>query len=85
MSMIDASEDEDFDNALKRGGYKKEDFEIVQSEDPLPRQGIGHVTGTITVRNKRTGVHRTYNAGYATAWVADFDQDLQSGAFGHPE
>jgi len=79
--MVSSSEKEDFNSALKRAGHAPEDFEISQKEDPLPAQGVGPITGKVTVRNRKTGAERTYPAGYGTAWVVDFEGELRAGTF----
>jgi hypothetical protein len=80
--IVSSSEKEDFASALDRDGYAKEDFEILAREDPFPTQDIGHITGAVTVRNKKIGFEQTYKAGHTTAWVAEFERDLQTGLFG---
>jgi hypothetical protein len=75
------TETQDFNSAIKRAGYPKDEFEISEKEDPSPVGVVHAITGTVTVRNKRTGVERTYKAGHATAWVAEFEKDLQTGLF----
>jgi len=79
--IVDASAREDFDSAIERAGLPKDEFEISEKEDPFPAQSIVPITGTVTVRNKRTGVERTYKAGHATAWVVEFEKDLHMGLF----
>jgi len=79
--MVSVSEKEDFDNALKEHGHASEDFALSQSEDPYPAQGIGPLTGEVTVRNNKTGVARTYAAGHGTAWVVAFEEELRAGVF----
>ena len=78
--IVSPSEREDFESAIDRAGYDKHDLEISE-ENAFPAQGIGVITGTVTIRNKRTGVERMYKAGHATAWVVEFETDLQTGLF----
>ncbi len=80
--LISPSENEDFDNALARAGYQKENFEVIPKVNPFPAQGVGPVTGSVTVKNKLNGLERTYEAGHGTAWVVQFEKDLRTGAFG---
>jgi hypothetical protein len=80
-NSIDASEKQDFEDALERYGNSIEEFELHAVEDPLPPTGLGFVRGTITVSHKATGATRRYRYGHATAWVVDFERDLQAGAF----
>jgi hypothetical protein len=71
----------DFYSIIASNGHTEDEFEIFEKEDPFPRQGIGPITGRVTVRNTKTGVERTYRAGHGTAWIVDFEKDLRSGLF----
>lgn len=79
--IICPTEKEDFDNAITSAGYRKEDFDVRESETPMSAGGIEPITGTITVRNKQTGLERSYKAGHGSTWVAEFENDLRTGAF----
>ena len=79
--MIDESELEDFRAALREHGYTENDFELSEQKDPLPSQGITPVTGTVTVRNKKSGIEHTYESGHGTAWVVAFAEDLKAHRF----
>lgn len=80
--IITVGEVEDFQTALRRAGYEQGDFELSETEDSFPTQGVGAITGTVTVKNKKTAAERSYAAGHATAWVIAFARDLHGGVFG---
>jgi hypothetical protein len=74
------SEMEDFNSAIEKAGYARDDFEV-SGEDSFPDRGVGPITGTVTVTYKKTGLQCTYKAGHGTAWVFGFENDLKTGAF----
>lgn len=82
FSVWSDSELEDFWGSVNRHGYRNADFEITQKPNPTSGAGVQAVTGTVTVRCKRSGVERTYRAGYGSTWPAEVDQDLARGVFG---
>lgn len=81
-SVISETELEDVHLSLRESGYNADDFDIWDTVDPLPAQGIGAITGTVTIKNERTGISQTYAAGHRTSWPAAFDQDVKAGVFG---
>lgn len=80
--LIMQSEMKDFERALSDWGYDIDDFEIIENENPTPAQGVGFLTGTVTVRNKKTGIERTYKAGNHTNWAFHCAEHLRAGVFG---
>lgn len=76
--VIDKSELEDFKTILRKHGYPEEDFGLTWKRDASPARPSPE-TGSVTVRNKRTGVERTYGDGYLAKWVVEFEQDLKAG------
>lgn len=82
MALLDESERQDFWALIARHGYSKDDFELTELEDKPARTGVYAITGTVTVRRKSTGLSRQYQAGHATAWLADFGADLRGHVFG---
>ncbi len=81
MSIIDPSELEDFNASLQKYGYTQDDFELSEIENPIKAGGIQPITGQVTIKNKISGVERTYKAGEQTAWVIEFDNDLRRKIF----
>ena len=79
--MIDESELDDFRAVLREHGYTENDFELSEQKDPLPSQGVAPVTGTVTVRSKKSGIEHTYESGHNTAWVVAFEEDLKAHRF----
>lgn len=82
--MIDESEIDDFEKAVKERGLAPGDFEVfeVPERRAAPFPGSVWDAGRVTVRFKNTGVTRTYRAGdNGTSWPADFEEDLRAGAF----
>jgi hypothetical protein len=78
---VDDSELNDFRAALRRHGLAESGFDVSSLERPLPVGRISPTTGMVTVRNKKTGAKRTYEAGHGTAWVVQFEKDLNAGHF----
>lgn len=73
-----------FMQVVERMGYKKEDFEIMQSSQ-------GDVTRTVAVRAKRVsltvtrkskGITREYRSGPGTQWSTSAEWELMQGLFG---
>ncbi len=78
---IDDSERNDFVAVLNDRGLAANDFELSVMEHPLPAGGIAPVRGEVTVRNHRTGVTRRYACGHGTAWVVEFQRDVDAGIY----
>jgi len=79
---ISDSERADFVAALNDRGLAASDFVLSMVEHPLPVDGsIAPIRGEVTVRNKRTGVTRRYACGHGTAWVVEFQRDVDAGAY----
>ncbi len=72
--ILDETEFEDFDAALRDHGQRREYFE-------LSEQVTGWETGVATVRNKKSGAERSYPIGNGTMFPADFVMELEQGAF----
>ena len=75
--MIHESEIEDFHALLESAGYSKVDFELSTTEDPYPPRG-GRLRSPVTVKYKKTGSQRTYDA---TRWYYEAYKDLVDGKF----
>jgi len=81
MSIIISSELEDFKAALQKYGYAEEDFELSEIENPIEAGKIQSITGEVTIKNKKSGIERTYKAGEQTAWVIELEDDLKRKVF----
>lgn len=84
MTIILNTEKEDFDRVLAQNGYKKNNFELITEEDPLPaKKGVRiPVTGYVTVKHRESGVTRSYKAEHmGISWVSYFKDDLKAEIF----
>lgn len=81
VTTADPTEYEDFEAVIRKADRDISDFELTQSLDDYPTAGIWPVTGKVTVRSTKTGTAITYKFGPGTAWVVDFERDLQAGMF----
>lgn len=81
MTLLNDSERQDFAAVVLQFGYSLSDFELTECEDKPLTYPLYVITGTVTVRRRSTGVARTYRAGNATAWLADFEADLRGRIF----
>ena len=83
MGLIGKDELEDFSNVLSRAGRKVTEFDLSENETNTQSvTGIFAIKGTVTVIRKSNNLKKTYPAGHATAWVAQFEGDLKGGEFG---
>jgi hypothetical protein len=75
------SEVEDFKNELRGSGRSIDEFEVAATPQQLADQSgrLSVYSGTVTVRNRNTGISRVYNTGHASRWVAEFASDLKLG------
>jgi hypothetical protein len=64
-SILDNTEFEDFDAAIRDHGQQPADFELMESVTGLEK-------GVATVRSKKSGVERSYPIGNGTIFPADF-------------
>lgn len=80
--MVDASEREDFEQAIRAKGFELDDFELIEKRDPPGGGEIHAITGTVTIKRKSSGIERSYRAGHRSAWPAEFRDDLNNGVFG---
>jgi hypothetical protein len=84
MTLLHASEREDFLAELASAGFDATDFALTEHEDPPNNPAIYAITGHVVVTRKRVSISRSYPAGYGTSWVASFREELCSGGFGRP-
>jgi hypothetical protein len=72
--ILDKTEFEDFDAAVRNHGQKRENFELTEIITGLEK-------GVAMVRNKTSGVERCYSIGNGTIFPADFEMELEQGVF----
>ena len=80
--MVDDSEKEDFEQAIRNKGFSLDDFELTEKRDPAQGAGVHAITGTVTIKRKSSGAKKSYQAGHGSAWPAEFENDLRRGVFG---
>ena len=73
-SILDETEFDDFYTAIRDQGQQPEDFELTESV-------TGWEKGVSTVRNKKSGVERSYLIGSGASFPADFVVELGQGLF----
>jgi hypothetical protein len=80
ISNLHPSEVEDFDNELRRRGRSRVEFDVSATPQRLADQsGISTYSGTVTIRNRKTGTERAYRTGHGSQWVVEFADDLRVG------
>ncbi len=83
MELIEASEMLDFLATLQRKHLTAADFELreIDTTDPKTDE-IYALCGSLTVIRKSNRRERQYPIGDGTAWVPEFQKDLERGRFG---
>jgi hypothetical protein len=82
-AALKVAEQDEIDDAralLADHGFQSNEFEITQRPDPSPPYASS-VTGTVTLTRKSNGAKKTYKAGDESIWLADLENDLNSGLF----
>ena len=80
---VHSSEAEDFETEVRRATRSMDEFEITSTpQKPITQQAhvISPVTGSITIKNKKTGVAKTYRTGHVSGWVMEAIGDIKAGA-----
>jgi len=72
--ILDQTDLEDFDAAICDHGQQREDFELRERVTDWEK-------GIATVRNKTSGVERSYPIGNGTIFPEDFATELAQGVF----
>jgi hypothetical protein len=60
-----------------------DEFQITSTpQEPLTRQSgvISPVSGSITIKSKKTGAERTYRTGHVSGWIMEAIADIRAGA-----
>jgi len=69
-----ANEQQDIEAVFRQVGLALQEFEFSDTNGTTARQ--------VTVRRQKTGAESVYDAGPGTAWVEEFESDLECGLFG---
>jgi hypothetical protein len=80
---VHPSEAEDFENEVRRAKRSMDEFEITSTpQEPLTRRSgvISPLSGSITIKNKKTGAERVYRTGHVSGWVMEAIADIKAGA-----
>ena len=80
--MIEPSEREDYEQAIRDRGLEPSDFEVTESPQLSSGERVTPDTGSVTVKRKSTGAELQYSSGHGTAWPIEFAIDLKNGRFG---
>jgi hypothetical protein len=75
--ILDAPEIEGYLDAICDAGLNPDDFELSETVTA----SFGPEAGIATVRNKRSGVERSYSVGHSTIFPADFAKEVLQRAF----
>lgn len=68
------NERQDIEALLRQVGLASQDFDISDVNGTSARQ--------VMVRRQRTGAESVYDAGPGSAWIEEFESDLECGLFG---
>lgn len=74
FDQFPSNEQQDVAAVVQLVGLMPQDFEISDVNGTSARQ--------VTVRRQSTGAASVYDAGPGTAWVEEFESDLECGLFG---
>jgi hypothetical protein len=80
LKLLGQDEIDDAHTLIRAQGFRPVDFEIVWHADPSPAVP-GAATGNVTVTRRSTQIACTYDVADGS-WLAQFELDLQEGAFG---
>lgn len=84
FKLVQTKELDEFTNALKRNGWREENFRIEEEVyDPATAE-VEAETGEVIITCTRTHAVVVYHLGRGSSWVMDFIDDLQAGKFGRP-
>jgi hypothetical protein len=77
MTNIHRSELEDCDQLLTKQGRSRAEFDFIEDEKPIVGTDVQPTISVLTIRNKKTGAERKYQAGHFSKWVVEFAHDLE--------
>ena len=83
-SLITPQELADFAAAIRRHGWRTQDFELQEDVFDPGKAEVEAAAGEVGVRCLTTEGVQVYRLGAGFAWVPDFAADLEHGKFGSP-
>jgi hypothetical protein len=84
LNLITEAELAEFSAALRKNGWRREDFELEEDVFDPAKAEVESAEGEVGVRNLRTEGVEVYRLGPGFNWLADFAADLARGKFGSP-
>jgi len=84
ISLITEAELAEFAAALKKNGWRREDFELEEDVFDPAKAEVESAEGEVGIRCLKTEASAVYRLGPGFAWIADFAADLARGKFGSP-
>jgi hypothetical protein len=81
MSVISPDEKADFVAILQRHRLAESDFKVEETALPDMVDDVYPLQGHVSITRASTLKERGYRIGHGTQWTADFEQDLDKGAF----
>jgi hypothetical protein len=81
LSVVGQDEIDDAVQLVHEFGLSSDDFEFVPTVGVIPISP-GPIVGTVEVRHKHGQKIRKYSAGHASAWLQEFERDLERQYFG---
>lgn len=80
--ILEISEIENLLQILKKRGYKKDDFYLMEDKKNKYQNNKTILTsGCIVCISKKSGKVKEYPANHGSSWVKDFDDDLKNKSF----
>ena len=84
ISLITEAELAEFAAALRKNGWRREDFELEEDVFDPAKAEMESAAGEVGVRCLKTEGVQVYRLGAGFTWTADFAVDLERGKFGTP-
>ena len=81
LRLVHESELEDFEKELRKFGFEKSDFCLLEDDKTNWQEGVVELRGAVVVVHKKTCKVKEYKAGNDSHWVADFHHDLENAFF----
>lgn len=79
---MDDEDRKEFLEIIKRFGFTEDEFEISETIDPIPPAVVSVLSGTRTIKHKKTGISKTYEIyGKPPTWSTQIEDDFTSGLF----
>ena len=79
---MDSEDYRDFLQLISKYGFVEDDFEITEKITFPPPSVVGVLSGTRTLKHKKSGVAKTYQVyGRPPTWFTQLEDDLASGLY----